>query len=144
MRLSDIMTRDVEYVRANTSLQEAAQRMKDLDVGMLPVVEAERLVGIVTDRDMTIRATAEGMNPQTTTVKEAMTTEPIYCFEDDDVARAAQVMQDRQIRRLPIVNRAKELVGVISLGDLAVHGGDERLAGEVLERVSEPAEPIRY
>jgi CBS domain-containing protein len=143
MKVSDIMTKDVEYVRPDTSLQEAAQSMRDLDVGMLPVVDGEQLVGIVTDRDITIRATAEGLDPITATVSEAMTTDTVYCYADDDITKAARIMEDRQIRRLPVINQDNQLVGVISLGDLAVQGGDERLAGEVLERISEPAEPKR-
>jgi len=143
MQLKDVMTHGVEVVNPGTTLQEAAEKMRRLDVGPLPVCDGDRLVGMLTDRDITVRAVAEGCDPTTTPVREAMTPEIIHCFEDQDVQEAARLMAQYQIRRLPILNRNKRLVGMVSLGDLAVSTGDQRRVGEVLEQVSEPAEPRR-
>jgi len=143
MQLRDIMTPGVEVVNPEATLQEAAEKMRRLDVGPLPVCDGDRLVGMLTDRDITVRAVAEGCNPTTTTVREAMTPEIVHCFEDQDVQEAARLMAQYQIRRLPILNRNKRLVGMVSLGDLAVSTGNQRWAGEVLEQISEPAEPRR-
>jgi CBS domain-containing protein len=133
------MTRGAECVRPTTSLQEAARKMKDMDVGPLPVCgDNDRLVGMITDRDITVRAVAQACDPRTTTVKDVMTPDVVYCFEDQDVRDAAKLMQEHQIRRLVVLNRDKRLVGIVSLGDLAVETGDERLAGKTVEHVSLP------
>jgi CBS domain-containing protein len=137
------MTPKVEIVHPDAALREAAEKMSQLDVGPLPVCDGERLVGMLTDRDITVRATAKGCDPNTTKVRDVMTPDVVYCFEDQDVETAAQMMEMRQIRRLPVLNREKRLVGIVSLGDVAVKTGDQNLAGEALERVSEPAEPKR-
>jgi CBS domain-containing protein len=138
MRVSEVMTRGAECTRPDATLREAAARMKDLDVGSLPVCDNDRIVGMVTDRDVTIRATAGGTDPNRAHVREVMTPEVQYCFEDDDVTDAARQMRDKQIRRLPVLNRDKRLVGIVSLGDVAVQTGDDKLAGHTLEAVSEP------
>lgn len=138
MIVRDIMSRNVEVIDPNRLIQEAAEKMKSLDVGSLPVCENKRLLGVVTDRDITIRAVAEGRDPASTKVSEAMTPELIYCYEDEPVREAAKLMERHQIRRLPILNREKHLVGIVSLGDLAVETGNEKLSGKVLEEVSEP------
>jgi CBS domain-containing protein len=143
MQVHEIMTSHIEVIHPDATLKEAAEKMSHLDIGPLPVCDGQRLVGMLTDRDITIRATAKGCDPKTTRVREAMTPEVVYCFEDQDVKTAAQMMEMRQIRRVPVVNRNKELVGIVSLGDLAVETGDRALAGETLEHVSEPAEPKR-
>jgi CBS domain-containing protein len=117
--------------------------MQRLDVGPLPVCDGDRLVGMLTDRDIVMRAVAEGCDPSTTTVREAMTPDIAYCFEDQDVHEAARLMAQYQIRRLPILNHDKRLVGMIALGDLAVSPGNQQQAGEVLEQISEPAKPRR-
>jgi CBS domain-containing protein len=143
MQLKDIMTHGVEVTSPEATLQEAAEKMRRLDVGPLPVCDGERLVGMLTDRDITVRTVAEGCDPTTTTVREAMTPEIVYCFEDQDIQEAARLMEQYQIRRLPILNRDKRLVGMVSLGDLAVSSGDQPLAGEVLEQVSDPSKPRR-
>jgi len=117
--------------------------MKSLDVGPLPICDGERLVGMVTDRDITVRATAQGRDPNTTRVRDVMTEEVFYCFEDQEIEDAAEIMERAQIRRLVVLNRDKRLVGIVSLGDLAVETGDEELSGEVVRHVSEPAEPRR-
>jgi len=143
MQVREVMTPEVEVISPETTLAEAAQKMKTLDVGPLPVGERDRLVGMVTDRDITVRATAEGRDPKTTKVREVMTEQVFYCFEDESIEQAAEIMERAQIRRLMVLNRDKRLVGIVSLGDLAVETGEEELAGEVLERVSEPAESRR-
>jgi CBS domain-containing protein len=139
MRVKDVMTHGAECVCPTNSLQEAAQKMKNLDVGPLPVCgDNDRLVGMLTDRDITVRAVAEGRDPRATTVQDVMTPDVVYCFEDQDVQDAARLMKEHQVRRLVVLNRDKRLVGIVSLGDLAVETGDEKLAGKTLEEVSLP------
>jgi uncharacterized protein (DUF2267 family)/CBS domain-containing protein len=135
--IKDIETHHPETISPGASLLEAAQKMKKLDVGMLPVCDGEQLVGMLTDRDIAIRATAEGRDPRATTVQDIMSADVVSCYEDQDLAEAARVMEERQIRRVPVKDRSQRLVGIISLGDLAVRNRNDRLAGEVLERVSE-------
>jgi CBS domain-containing protein len=137
------MTREVETIDPSATLEDAALRMKTLDVGMLPVCNGDRLVGTITDRDITVRATATGAVPGMTYVREAMTPDLIYCEIGDDVRRAAGLMEAHQIRRLPVLDGDHRLVGIVSLGDLAVRTGDDELSGEVLEGVSEPGEGQR-
>jgi CBS domain-containing protein len=139
MKVRDILTLDPEVIHPNASICEAAQKMQARDIGMLPVCDGDRLVGAMTDRDIVIRAVARGYDPINTRVKDVMTSRIRYCFEDDDVARAAQIMEDHQIRRLPVINSAKRLVGMISVGDLAVRTHDEHMVEEVMECVCEPA-----
>ena len=134
-RLKEVMTADVEVVFAHSSIREAAEKMKSLDAGMLPVCDNDRLVGTITDRDIAIRAVSVGRNPEQTKVRDVMTRELVYLFEDESVERAAQMMQSKQIRRLIILNRNKRLCGIVSLGDLAVEAGVS-LAGKTLERIS--------
>ena len=139
MQLKDIMTPEVERIHKDENLQKAAQWMKALNVGLIPIYDGDRLVGMLTDRDITVRATAAGCDPATTPVGQVMTPEVVYCFEDQPVEEAAKVMEDKQIRRLIVLNRDKRLVGVVSLGDLATRTGAQRAAGEVLEEISQPA-----
>jgi len=114
--------------------------MKDLDVGPLPVCDNDRLIGMLTDRDIVVRCVAEGRDPRSTKVRDAMTEGVTWCFEDDDVEDAAGRMKQDQIRRLVVLNQDKRLVGIVSLGDLAVEtGGDEEVAGKTLEAVSQPS-----
>ena len=139
MKINEIITRDPEVVRPETPLIAVAQKMNALDIGMLPVCDGERLVGMITDRDITVRGVAQARDPQTTRVEQIMTPEIIYCFDDEDIKDVAKTMEEKQIRRLPVLDRKKRLVGIVSLGDLAVRTGKEQLAGEVLERISEPS-----
>ncbi|HYT90492.1 MAG TPA: CBS domain-containing protein [Gemmataceae bacterium] len=143
MQVSEVMTRGAECIPPDATLQQAAERMKALDVGALPVCDNDRLAGMLTDRDITVRSVAEGHDPRKDHVRDAMTPEIVYCFEDQDVAEAARIMKEKQIRRLPVLNRDKRLTGIVSLGDLAVESGNERLAGHALEGISEPAMPRR-
>jgi len=142
-KVNEVMTRGAEVVRPDSTLQEAARKMERLDVGPLPVCDGERLVGMLTDRDITVRAVAQGLDPKTTQVRDAMTPDVVYVFEDQDVGEAANLMERREVRRLVVLDRNKKLVGMVSLGDLAVEGGDERRAGKALRGVSEPASPRR-
>jgi CBS domain-containing protein len=137
MKLKEIMTHDVEVIHPDDSLQTAAQKMRDRDIGFLPVCDGDRLIGTVTDRDMIVRVIAEGRDPTTIIGRNLATTPVIYCFEDQSVDEAARIMQENQIRRLVILNRDKRLVGVVSLGDLARNRPADR-SGEVLQSVSEP------
>jgi len=139
MQVKDVMTRGGECVGPDTTLQEAAGKMKSLDVGPLPVCDNDRLAGMITDRDITVRAVAEGKDPRSTRVRDVMSEGINYCYEDDDVHAAARQMKEKQIRRLVVLNRDKRMVGIVSLGDLAVETGDEHLAGNTLEKVSQPA-----
>jgi CBS domain-containing protein len=117
--------------------------MKALDVGALPVCDHDRLVGMLTDRDITIRAVSRGNNPSADSVRNAMTPEVFFCFEDQDVQEAAGLMREKQVRRLPVLNRDKRLVGIISLGDVALDCNDPRLTADALEGVSQPYRPER-
>jgi len=139
MKVREIMTRDVEVVPPDLTVAEAAEKMRALDIGPLPVCDGDRVVGMVTDRDITIRATAEGQDPHSTRVRDVMSEDVVSIFEDQDAADAAQMMRDKQIRRLIVLDRGKQLVGIVALGDLAVHTDDEATSGKALEGVSEPS-----
>jgi CBS domain-containing protein len=141
MKIKDVMTRNVAVVHPSTTIEEAADLMKTHDVGLLPVCEGERLVGVLTDRDITVRAVAVGQSPVTTMVSDAMTPDIYSVFDDQDVEDAARVMKQQQVRRVVVLDGDKRLVGIASLGDLAVDTADAMLTGEVVERVSEPPEP---
>jgi len=138
MKLNEIMTREVEVIQPDDSLQSAAKKMRDRNIGFLPVCDGDTLMGVLSDRDITIRALADGMDVNVMLGRDLMTTPAIYCFEDQDVSEAAKIMAENQIRRLVVLSRAdKQLVGVISLGDLA-RSGTTDLSGKVLQRVSAP------
>jgi len=139
MQVSEIMSVGVEFVHPETTIQDAAERMRLHDLGFLPVCDQERVLGVVTDRDITVRATAEGRDSEITAVREVMTDNAIFCFEDDDVRDAAQMMRTQQVRRLLVLDHEQRLVGIVSLGDLAIATKDEELAGYTLEGVSEPS-----
>ena len=141
MQVKEIMTRGVECTTPNATLQEAARKMRDLDVGPLPVCDNDKLVGMLTDRDIALRAVAEGQDPRTTRVRDAMTPNVVWCFEDQDAGEAADLMQENQVRRLLVLNRNKRLVGILSLDDLAVRTGDESVTGHTLENMAWPAVP---
>ena len=136
MKIRDVMTPDVRTVAPSTSIREAAQIMAETDVGVLPVAESDRLVGMLTDRDIAVRAVAAGRGAETP-VREAMSPEIKYCFEDDDVDEVCENLADQRLRRLPVVDRDKNLVGIVSLSDLAKRG-DSEAAGEALEGITQP------
>ncbi len=141
MKISDIMTRNVRVVAPDRTIQEAARLMDEMNVGSLPVCDGRRLRGMVTDRDITVRATAAGLPPDTTRVRDVMSDNVWWCFDDDDVNHIVQLMSDHQIRRLPVVDRDKHLVGIVALGDLATD--QEEQATRALHRISTPSEPDR-
>lgn len=136
MQVSEAMSHDVAISSPHQTIRDAAATMAKLDAGVLPVGENDRLVGMVTDRDIAIRAIAAGKGP-TTPVRDVMSREVLYCFEDDDVSKVAQNMADNKLRRMPVLNREKRLVGIISLGDIALIDGPAN-AGEALCSISEP------
>jgi len=138
MKLSEIMTREVVILQPDDSLQSAAKKIRDRNIGFLPVCAREELIGVISDRDITIRALADGMDVNIMLGRDLMTTPAIYCFDDQDISEAAKIMVDNQIRRLVVLRREdKGLVGVVSLGDLARHEPADR-SGQVLQKVSEP------
>lgn len=141
MRVADVMTRNVEVISPGASVREAARRMDELNVGALPVCDGRRLVGIITDRDITVRSTAAGEPPDRTRVQTIMTQDLRWCFDDTPVERAERMMSEVQIRRLPVVDHDGNLIGMLSLGDLATDHAPG--AGEALRRISEPSEPDR-
>jgi CBS domain-containing protein len=133
-------------ISSHAPVIEAAAKMRDLDVGSLPVCDGERLEGLLTDRDIAIRLVAEGLDASMTQVNDIMTPGATFCFYDQTLEEAACVMEAHKFRRLPILDRNKRLVGMLSLGDLAVraHGSEDReLADEALKNISEPSEPNR-
>jgi CBS domain-containing protein len=138
MLISEIMSRNVVCIGPDASLQEAASRMRALNVGSLPVCDNDRVIGIITDRDITIRATSECCGPAETTVREVMTEKLVYAFEDQPVEIVARLMQDNQIRRIPILNTDERLVGIVALADIATESTDE-IAASTLEAISEPS-----
>jgi CBS domain-containing protein len=137
--LKEIMTPQVEVISADTS----AATMNNMDVGVLPVSDGKKVIGMLTDRDIVLRVVGRKLDPKAISVGEAMTRDVVSCFEDQDVQEAAMLMVEKRIRRLAVLNRENKLVGIVSLGDLAVHTGNTTLGGEVLEYVSQPAEPKR-
>lgn len=136
MLVRDIMTRHVETIGAEDTLQAAALAMRSHDVGALPVSEHERLVGVITDRDIVVRGVADGLDPALARVRDAMTPQVIYCLEDQSVELAAEEMEERSVRRLVVLDSNKRLVGMLTADDLALHA--RGLAVDVIERCREP------
>lgn len=132
------MTPDARSVSPDASLAAAARLMRDLNVGSLPVCDNDRVTGVITDRDITIRAVAEVRDIEGTPVRAIMSPEIVYAFEDQDVEDAARLMEIKQVRRLPVLSREQRLVGILSLGDLAVEAGMS-LCGEALQEISQKA-----
>lgn len=141
MRISDIMTRNVRVVAPERTIQEAARLMDEMNVGVLPVCDGRKLRGMITDRDITVRATAAGLPPDTTRVRDVMSDNVWWCFDDDDVGHIVQLMSDHQIRRLPVVDHDKHLVGIVALGDIATDSEGD--ATRALRSISTPSEPDR-
>jgi CBS domain-containing protein len=139
MKVANVMAHDVRMIGPDGTLREAAALMKTIDAGVLPVSENDRIVGMITDRDIAVRGIAEGKGPDAK-VREVMTREVMYCFEDEDVAHVTENMADIRVRRLPVMNRDKRLVGIVSLGDLALHGSLPKTA-KALHGVSQPGGP---
>lgn len=138
MQVKEVMTANIELLRANYTVLDAAKKMRDLNAGLIPVSDDGQIVGILTDRDIVIRAISEELNPANTSVREIMTTKIITCNENASVEEAARLMEKNQVRRLIVTDQQGKAVGVCSLGDLATHVQKE-LAGEIIREVSEPA-----
>ncbi|WP_406600849.1 CBS domain-containing protein [Microvirga rosea] len=141
MKISDVMTRNVRVIPPDRTIRDAARLMDEMNVGSLPVCDGRRLKGVITDRDITIRATAAGLAPDNTLVRDVMSDNVWWCFDDDDVDHIVELMSDHQIRRLPVVDHDKHLVGIVALGDLATDAEDR--ASQALRRISSPSEPDR-
>ena len=136
MRVSEAMTREVRVASPGQSIREVAKIMAEIDAGSMPVGDNDRLVGMITDRDIAIRAVAEGKGPDTP-VREVMTTEQVlYCYEDEELDHVAKNMGSEQVRRLPVVNRDKRLVGIVSFGDVAQT--EARSASKAVKGVTKP------
>jgi len=137
MKANTAMTRNVRLVSPDQTIRDAAQLMAEIDAGSLPVGENDRLVGMITDRDIAIRAVAEGKSPDTK-IRDVMTCEMLYCFDDQDLDEIARNMAKNQVRRLPVINHAKRLVGILSLGDLA-RKEEPAAVGRAMSRVATPS-----
>ena len=144
MKIQELMTRSVETLDERATLQDAARRMAELDVGALPVARGGKTVGIITDRDIAVRGVAEDLSPTHTRVGDIMTTDVSYCRETDDIEKAVDTMQERQIRRLLVMDQNDRLCGIVSLGDLALRSGADQLTEQLLERISVPMHPYRH
>ncbi len=137
MTIRDVMTTEVKLVHPDTKINEAASVMRDFDIGSLPVVDGGKPMGMLTDRDIAIRVVAEGKDPKQVSVREALSEGLTFAYDDQTLEEAAQLMQEKQLRRLAILDRDKNLVGMVSMGDVAVKG-DTQMAGKVTEEVSKP------
>lgn len=137
-QLKELMSRDVKVVGPDMTIGEAAQKMRDGDFGMMPVGENDRMIGTISDRDIAIRAVAEGKDAGTK-VRDVMSAGIAWAYEDDSVEQAVAVMSKHQVRRLPVVNRDKRLVGIVALGDFAVEKSEIRPAAEALAEISKPS-----
>lgn len=142
MKVKEVMTPNVEFVDSNDSIKQAAEKMKELNVGALPVKTADEIVGMLTDRDIVVRSVAQGLDPEKHKVIEAFSEGIIACKEEDDIKDVAQLMEDRQIRRVVVKDNQEKVTGIVSLGDLAVNI-ENRMVGEVLKEVSKPSQPER-
>jgi CBS domain-containing protein len=136
MKIREVMTETEELVDPDTVLCDAAKQMREAGTGFLPVGVDDRLVGTLTDRDITVRAVASGLDPKVARVREAMSKTLVYCFDDQDTSEAATLMAENKVRRLPVLNSAKRLVGVVSVGDLASRTGDGAVIGQTLQDIS--------
>ncbi|MBD3345274.1 MAG: CBS domain-containing protein [Chitinivibrionales bacterium] len=142
MLIKEAMTPNPETLLSTTSVMDAAKRMKDLNVGVFPVQKEHAVVGLVTDRDIVIRSMAEERDSRSTTVEEIMSAEPFTCNDTMDLEEAARIMEDKQVRRLVVLDGEGKVVGMLSLGDMATHFNASTI-GKVLEQVSQPSEPAR-
>ncbi len=136
-QLKDLMSRDVQVISPDMSIKDAAIKMRDGDFGMMPVGEDDRMIGSLSDRDIAIRAVAEGMDANTK-VRDVMSEGIAWAYEDDSVEQAAKIMSERQVRRLPVVDRNKRLVGIVALGDFAVESSNIQPVAEALSEISKP------
>ena len=139
-QLKDVMSHNVKVLSPDATLMDAARQMRDGDFGLMPISENDRMIGAISDRDIVVRAIAEHKGPDTP-VREVMSNSILWAYENDSVEKATKIMSENQIRRLPIVNADKRLVGIVALGDLAVEAADMKPAGEALTGISQPSQP---
>ena len=139
MKISEIMSRNVECIESDTSIKDAAEKMRVLDIGFLPVCEAGHVIGTLTDRDITIRHVADGQNPYRVKARDILTPNVLYCFEDQDLEEVGRYMQEHEVRRVLIFDLTEQLVGIVSLGDISKAVGEQHLAGETLKEIAEAA-----
>ena len=137
-QLKDLMSPDVQVISPDATIREAAEHMREGDFGMMPVGEDDRMIGTISDRDIAIRAVAEGKDAGTK-VRDVMSEGIAWAYEDDSVEQAAMIMSERQVRRLPVVDRDKRLVGIVALGDIAVESSEIRPATQALSEISRPS-----
>ena len=137
-QLKDLMSRDVKVISSDMTIGDAAKKMRDGDFGMMPVGEEDRMIGTISDRDIAIRAVAEGKD-SSTKVRDVMSEGIIWVYEDDSVEQAATMMSKHQVQRLPVVNRDKRLVGILALGDFAVESSEIQPAAQALSEISKPS-----
>jgi CBS domain-containing protein len=137
MKVKDVMHPGVHWVEPDTPITEIARLMRDEDIGSVPVGENDRLVGMITDRDIVCRGIAEGIDCSTMTARDVMTSGIIYCHENEEIEDAVRIMEQHEVRRLPVINENKRMVGILSLGDIS-HAAPRQLSGEVLQSVSAP------
>ncbi len=138
--IREVMTRDVEVINPNDTLRDAAEKMRSLNVGAIPVCDGQRVLGMLTDRDIVVRAIALGRDANSTQVADAMSSGIAYCFDDEDADSVLDKMRDKQIRRFIVVDHNKKLVGIVAIGDFT-GAVSERKVGEALEGISEPSTP---
>lgn len=135
MKVKQVMHKGVEWVSPSTPVTTLAKKMLNLDVGAIPVGENDRLIGMVTDRDIALRALANGKDPSKLTAKDVMTKGIIWCRDSDDVNEAARTMESKKVRRLPVIDENKRMVGILSLGDIS-HAASQRTSAQVMKAVS--------
>lgn len=135
MKVKEAMHKGAEWIAPDTPVGDIARKMRDLDIGALPVGEADKLIGIVTDRDIVCRGLVNGKDPGKLTARDVMTGPIVWCMDDEDLDDAARIMESKRIRRLPVIDRNKRMVGMLSLGDVS-HAGKPNLSGELLQAVS--------
>ena len=138
MQISEIMSRDVAIAAPGDSVQKVAQKMAEIDAGIIPVGEKDRLVGMISDRDIVLRAVAKGKSPGKCTARDVMSPDIKYCYEDEKLEDAARNMATLQVKRLPVLDRDKRLVGIVSLGDLACEPEADEHSKEALQGISQP------
>jgi CBS domain-containing protein len=139
MKIREIMNQKVERADPTLPISKAAEKMRDLDIGFLPICENDKLIGTVTDRDITTKSVAQGRDPRLAPVSEIMRPEVFYCYDDQDVEEVARYMQEKEVRRMVILNRDKRLIGVVSLGDIAKQSVEREVAGETLGKIADVA-----
>ena len=139
MKVKDALTKDVQYANPETSIRQVAQLMKDYDCGSIPVAENDKLIGMITDRDIILRCVAQDHDPLSMTAKECMSSGMLYCYEDENVEDVLENMGEQAVKRMPVVNKDKKLVGIVSFGDLSACCENKIWAGEAMENIREAA-----